>query len=585
MNLSWINSPTFTRLAGPGHFSWRLFWWSYLILFIPQILFDVVAFESANWEWVWIWTASHIGAAAPIIVLKLLGYDRFQTKHPSALLNLALASVAGIIRVVFVGEASYAAGLITEFNLPARIFSGVILGVILFVALANILEINNKFSLAQKSLLKTQAQLYHLGRVAKRQADRSHKFLAEQTRLIVEPRLQEITRRLKASTLSSKSRESIISNLSDILENQVTPLNKNLRAVSKGFENPKLLRGVSRWSLFKFPKAVQADLAISPFWIFLLLLSVVPFSLYMFEGPEWVFQGVIIASLNYLLIWIVRQFLSRQELVPLSTAIAQYIMLVLQLSILDYVLLVVAGFPESSAPYVVIMILITLTFTIVAVGIEAVQEHNRKSYLAQIKRNNLRIERELGLLNQRAWVEKRRWALAIHGTVQGSLTAAIARLKQGGPISAVELGKISKHILQAKQGLSGPASDFFDLKDALKQNQKTWAGIMNVQIQMSGTAFSTLAKSQWASFCANEIVKESLSNAFKHGPAQTVNVSFVSEAKGSVTVVVVNDGKPPSKTARNGLGSQLLDEIAHPWSLGKNQQGLTELRAQLLVSK
>ena len=584
MNLSWTKSPTYTRLAGPNHFNWRLFWWSYLILFIPQILFDVVAFESSSWEWLWIWSTGHLAAAAPVIAIKLLGFDRFQTKHPSVFANLAVASGAGIIRVVFVGQYSYAEGLISQFDLVARIFSGVILGVILFVALANILEVSNKFSMAQKSLLRTQSQLNHLGKVARKEASKAHQQLAVETRLIVEPRLREIARLLRSKTFSSKTKEELIADLSDILENQVTPLNKNLRSVSKSLENPSLLKGVSRWSLFKVPPAVKADLAISPFWIFVLLLAVLPFTLYVFESVDWVFMGVILSLLNYLLIWIAREVLRRQPLVPLTTAIAQLILLALQLSILDYVLLVLSGYPERSAPFVVLMILITLTFTTLAVGTEAIQEHNRKSYLSQIKRNNLRIERELGLLNQRVWVEKRRWALTIHGTVQGSLTAALARLKQSGSVSSSELAKISQHILHAKRGLSGPGIERFDFKKALKQNQKTWDGIMNVKIQAKGKAFEALTQSEWAAFCANEIIKEAISNAFKHGVARNVTVSFESERKGWMRVVVANDGKQPTKAIKNGLGNQLLNEIAHPWTLERDKEGITVLRAQLPVS-
>ena len=585
MNLNWTKSPTYTRLAGPGHFSWRLFWWSYLILFIPQILFDVIAFESPSLDWLWIWTSSHLAAAALVIAAKLLGFDRFQAKHLSTLANLALASAAGIIRVVWVGVYSFEAGLITEFDLPTRTVSGIILGLILFISLANLLEISNKFSMAQKVLLRTQGQLYHLGRLAKKEASKAHQQITEQTRLIVEPRLREIARLLKASSLSSKARESIISNLSDILENQVTPLNKSLRAVSRSLDSPALLKGVSRWSLFKVPPAVKADLAISPFWMFVLLLGVVPFSLYVFEGTQWAILGLAISLLSYLFIWIAREILSRQPLVPLTTAISQYLLLIIQLSILHFALLLFAGFPERSAPYVVLMIFITLTFTTMAVGVEALQERNRNSYLAQINRNNLRIERELGLLNQRVWVEKRRWALTMHGTVQASLTAALARLKQGGTITSSELRKISQHVLQAKRGLSGPEKDSFDFKKALKQTQKTWEGIMNVQIMDKGPAYEALAKSQWAAFCANEIVKEALSNAFKHGSATNVGVSFTSETKGTVTILVANDGKQPSKAIISGLGNQLLNEIAYPWSLTRGADGLTLLKAQLPVSK
>jgi fucose 4-O-acetylase-like acetyltransferase len=110
LNLSWRQSATYRRLAGPNLFNWRLFWWSYLLLFIPQILFDVVAFDAASWLWFPIWTSAHLAATGLVAIVKLFGFDRFQAKYPSALANLVLAGLAGIVRVVWVGEISFGEG-------------------------------------------------------------------------------------------------------------------------------------------------------------------------------------------------------------------------------------------------------------------------------------------------------------------------------------------------------------------------------------------------------------------------------------------------------------------------------------------
>jgi signal transduction histidine kinase len=584
LNLSWRQSGTYRRLAGPNLFNWRLFWWTYLILFIPQTLFDVVAFSSPSWLWLPIWTSSHLAAVVPIILAKLLGFDRFQEKHPSALANLSLAAVAGIIRVVWVGEFSFLQGLAPEFNLFTRVGSGVILGVLLFVAVTNVLEINKDYSIALKKLLRTQNQLNQLRKATRKEVTKTHFDLALDTRRVVEPRLGEIARLLKSRQLSQKLRSSITRDLSDILESQVKPLNHNLRALSKSLDRPNTFRAVSRATLFRIPAGVQADLAISPFWILVLLLGVLPFSVYIFEGSVWALLGVAISFFNYMLISIVRVLLMRQALVPLATAIGQYLLLIIQLGLIDLFLLLVAGYPASSAPFVVLMTVISLLFTILAVGLEAVQEHNRTDFLTQIAKNNSRIERELGLLNQRVWVEKRRWALTIHGTVQASLTAALARLK-AGDLSSADLEKISKHVVQAKRGLSGPKAKSFDLKLAIKQQKKTWEGIMNVQVITRGPEFENLAADLWAGFCANEIIKEGLSNAFRHGSAKKVVVEFESLKPGFVTIKITNDGKSLSKTRKNGLGSQLLDEIAYPWSLTNVPKVGTILRAQIPVGK
>lgn len=575
----------YRRLAGPNLFNWRLFWWSYLLLFIPQILFDVIAYEAPSWLWLPIWTSSHLAATLLVVAIKALGFDRFQTKHPSALANLFVASLAGIVRVVWVGEVSYLEGLVSDFDLMTRIGSGVILGLLIFVALTNVLEATKDYSLALKGLLRTQNQLNQLRRVARKEVTQTHSDLAADTRRVVEPRLAEIAKLLKSQKLSSSLRSSITKDLSDILETQVKPLNKNLSILSQSLDSPNIFGNVSRAALFKIPPGVQADLAIGPFWVLVLLLGVLPFSLYVFEDSSWALLGVGVSLLNSALLWIARLILRRQKLVPLQTAIGQYLLLVIQLVIFNYVIYLLAGYPEASAQLVALMTFITLCFTIVAVGLEAIQEYNRGDFLAQIARNNSRIERELGLLNQRAWVDKRRWALTIHGTVQSSLTAAIARLKVNEKLTSNDLQKIAEHVLQAKRGLSGPQAKSFDLKLAIKQQKKTWEGIMAVQVLTKSSEFENLANDLWASFCANEIIKEGLSNAFRHGSAKKVTVAFESEKPGFVTIVITNDGKLPSKSDSIGLGSQLLDEIAYPWSLVSNNKSGAILRAQIPVGK
>ncbi len=585
MNLSWRQSGTYKRLAGPNLFNWRLFWWSYLILFIPQILFDVIAWGSPSWLWLQIWTSSHLAATALVIVAKALGFDRFQEKHPSALANLVLAALAGIVRVVWVGEFSYLEGLIAEFNLPTRVGSGIVLGLLLFISITNVLEINKSYNQALRALLRTQNQLNNLRKLAGKNFAQSQLEISRESNRVIEPRLAEIARLLKRQDLSAKLRNNVTRDLKDILENQVKPLNKNLRLVGAAYKKAELHKAVSRSTLFRIPPLVQADLAISPFWLLVLFLGVIPFSLYIFEGENWATLGVVISIVNYAIIWVTREYFRRQALVPLTTAIAQYLLLILELVIFDYAVLLWAGFPDDSAPFVALMTLITLIFTISAVGIEAVQEHNRSDFLAQIAKNNSRIERELGLLNQRAWVEKRRWALTIHGTVQASLTAALARLNQKERLDANELKRIAEHVLQAKRGLSGPGEKVFDLKQAIREQQKTWDGIMKVSVATKSPHFLTLASDLWAGFCANEIIKEGLGNAFRHGQAKHVSVKFETEKPGFVTIEITNDGKSPNKKTRTGLGSQLLSEIAHPWSINKNPNGGGVLKAQLPVSK
>jgi signal transduction histidine kinase len=217
-------------------------------------------------------------------------------------------------------------------------------------------------------------------------------------------------------------------------------------------------------------------------------------------------------------------------------------------------------------------------------SITAVQDQNRDEFIAQLSKNNTRIERDLAILNQRLWVERRQWALRIHGTVQASLTAALARLSQPGGLGKKDVSLVRAHIAQARKGLSTSSSTQFDLVEALKETKKTWRGILEIKTNLNSPAAKSLISDRWASVCANEIIKESVSNSMKHGKAQRVDVKFESAQAGFVEIIAEDDGKGLPRQFKPGLGSQLLDEIAFPWSLEKRPEGGTILRARIPVS-
>jgi signal transduction histidine kinase len=182
------------------------------------------------------------------------------------------------------------------------------------------------------------------------------------------------------------------------------------------------------------------------------------------------------------------------------------------------------------------------------------------------------------------WVEKREWALRIHGTIQASLTAALVRLKQPGDLSTLDLALVRQHISQARKGLDQAQPTAFDFAKALRENKKAWQGILNIKSSLRSDAAKLLISDKWASVCANEIIKESLSNSTKHGKADQVEIRFELSQPGFVEIVTQDNGKGLSRSFRPGLGCELISEIAYPWSLTKGQEGGTILRARIPVS-
>jgi signal transduction histidine kinase len=314
------------------------------------------------------------------------------------------------------------------------------------------------------------------------------------------------------------------------------------------------------------------------------MVSILPFGLYVFEDDSWTTIGLLIAGLIYLAVLLVRLLLSRASPMPLWLGILSLLVLEALLIILIAESLLLAGYPERSLPGVVTIVGVVLFGAVAFTSITAVQDQNRDAFIAQLEKNNNRIERDLAILNQRLWVERRQWALKIHGTVQASLTAALARLSQPGGLDKKDVSLVRAHISQARKGLSQKSSSSFDLVEALKATKKTWRGILEIKTAFTSPAAKLLISDRWASVCANEIIKESVSNSMKHGKAQKVNIRFESNQPGFIEIVAEDDGKGLPRQFKPGLGSQLLDEIAFPWTLEKLPEGGTILRARIPVS-
>jgi signal transduction histidine kinase len=324
---------------------------------------------------------------------------------------------------------------------------------------------------------------------------------------------------------------------------------------------------------------------IPPKFDFLTNSSVVPFAMYLFEGQQWSWLGFLLSGFYFLTVWLARAFFAPRPSIPTLLGSLVLLVFVAVQGFMGHEILRLFGFPEPSATFVSWLIVTALVFVTVGYGLVATYEYNQETFLVALEKNNKRIERELALLNQRLWVEKRDWALRIHGSVQASLTAALARLSRTGPVSPAEMKLIKQHIQQASKALKGSSVKVTELKASLKTIRATWKGIVKIEISLKSEPALRVQADKWASVCANEIIKESVSNSVKHGKAEAIKVRFEESDPGFVQVIVEDNGKGLPAQFRPGLGSELLDEIAFPWSLTKRPEGGTILRARIPVSR
>jgi signal transduction histidine kinase len=583
LNLDWRKSKVLTRLSGPRLFDRRFFWWTYFAAFVVQITFDVIAYDSPSWLWLPVWTAGHLLATLATIIIRFSFLDKYLEKKPNPYLNLLVVSILGAIRVTFIGYSSFVLELQDLFDLGARIIAGMISGVVGFIVIVNYTESSRSFRELSQNLQKTQSQLKNF-RKDTLEAVRNSQLEAQiKVETLIEPKLKKLSALIASQSKQSTLNSQITSEIQELLKGEVKALNESFRRPTKTLLSSAAMRPVSRLNLFRLPGMVQPHLAIRPALVTMAGLAGVPFSLYVFSDASWIPVGLLLVFLDFLLLSFGKLFLSTLKPMPVPVAIFSLVALTLATCAADAPVLLWAGFPADQVAYPVIIGAITNIASMIVFGLVVVHDFNREPYLEKLKKNNKKIERELALVNQQIWVSRRAWALRIHGTVQASLTAALARVSSSNKLSEAELRQVAAHISQARKGLMA-GDEEFDFSKSVRDIKKTWKGIIEIKIDLNSPGAKLLIADKWAGVIANEIIKESVSNSMKHGKATRVNISFKTEEPGFVQIVAEDNGRGLANQFRPGLGSEILDEIAYPWSLNKFSGGV-RLDARIPVSR
>lgn len=170
----------------------------------------------------------------------------------------------------------------------------------------------------------------------------------------------------------------------------------------------------------------------------------------------------------------------------------------------------------------------------------------------------------------------------LHGSVQSSLTAALTRLQSAKNVDSVTVELVKQDLLRAETAVETNLKGELDLDAELKELQDVWDGICSVSINLTPRARRALARSFDSCFCVNEIIKEAVSNAVRHGEATKAMVSIERVEDDLLRIEVANNGSAPNAKDNKGIGSEMLDEICLTWGIG-GENGDVRLVAELPV--
>lgn len=185
-------------------------------------------------------------------------------------------------------------------------------------------------------------------------------------------------------------------------------------------------------------------------------------------------------------------------------------------------------------------------------------------------------------LRQQVWLGQKALAMELHGSVQATLQALAMRLGRMQDPQPEELEQImtavrqSLHRIENQDYLAGQ-----DLHALLAELKELWEGTAEASWKESSDVSKVLELDPGLARCAFEVIRESVTNAVKHGNATEIDIQL-SMTDQTLSVRVTNNGKLASKGAES-FGSALMDQLCLSREL-RFEENKTIFEAELAIN-
>lgn len=205
------------------------------------------------------------------------------------------------------------------------------------------------------------------------------------------------------------------------------------------------------------------------------------------------------------------------------------------------------------------------------------QEH-LASEVEQLEEVTADIEGRVGRLRQQI-------SDALHGPVQSRLSAMSMAIRKyldamdaGDDPDREELISLmtaligqAQHDLERVLEPSAPASR--SLQSVLEGVSAPWKGLVAIAWEVEPGVQQTLAEDVWATHTLEEVLRDLVTNASRHGRATSVHV-LLRQEPGRLIITATDDGKGPARVdPKPGMGSRLILDRGGFWDIRRAPRG------------
>lgn len=534
------------RIGGPAAVSWATFWSS--LAFNIYVTYWGSFTPTAGWvDRVVAVVASQATLWAFLLLCRRTVLSSVTTR-PRPLVALACFVVGGIIRAFTVGLL-YATVLdVAPLDLGPRIAAGAIFGLVAFAPVALIAGTVREYRHTRAELLATRAQLSATAAALVEQVQASDTQATERIRREILTALSEAEADKDAAALDRLA--------SDV----VRPLSHELAQAVPAWKPSEV-----PFERVRVAEVLDRALSGAPLMpitttVIVFVIALVPLALNA-TGPATIFYfggAFVVCLLALCVVNRVLPALLRGRPWWLRLAIVVLLLSAVGLA-LGVAAQVILGRGRLLLPLLEANWLLVLAVGLtVALAKAAIDELELS--LADLRASDEQLTWQVARLRMIRWSQRQRMARALHGPVQGAITAVAARMRDGSDSDADVMTAL-RHSLHKALSLDHQPTPFAEGVELVRAN---WEGLCEVTLVTPCDDISRLDSDDATCEIAIDIVTEAASNAVRHGKARHVTVEAQCDGD-RLTLRVIDDGGA-AEQSRPGLGTRLLADCALDWS-------------------
>ena len=552
MDFSFSSRRFWTRLGNPNSLGLRLLALALVFIAMLSFAFDVVRLNNFTWAWI---PANALGillTLAVILPAVIIKRKRNVNQKQQPWFNIIISSLFFGLKNLSMLYVTPLFGIADE-GVPAfRFIGGLLLGFTLLVLFTNVAgnRLQRESNLAK--LQEIEAELLSFRNAALEQLEDENREAALKTFKVLSPQLEN----LQVAVKNSNDIVNLANKVINFIRLELRPFDESLTIEARNLSNPNpaavprpepevkvnLAKSIRIWNsfvplpllffltaIFAVPKATPLDI--------LGMCSV-------FVGALLLFK---IVSLRLPNLSIVNAFIA-------TTVIA-----------------FLAGLPgffwlyqipnESGVPELLPSFLVMQGWSVIAASQAHILDLGQSRVEDDLNVAVADLARENKLFEQKAWLARHGWYLLVHGVVQPALTTASIRASASKEITPQVKDQILSDLQRAMDALKESRSVQHPVDVSISEIKSVWSGICDIHIFLTPFANQTLKNDQIASDILNEILKEVVSNAVRHGNATNISGEISMKDSRTISVLISNDGLKPTKEKIESVGSKMLDAV------------------------